>query len=112
MERDMNNAWISGPLTLGVALGGLLAVHSARAVPPNHETPKPVNQITCEEFLALSPDHQERVAYWVDGYRLAKGEEVIGTVGFDKFDRPVAALVEDCKRAPHETLWQKVKKHL
>ena len=33
-------------------------------------------------------------------------------VVFDKFDRPIAALVDDCKATPEETLWQKAKKYL
>jgi hypothetical protein len=71
-----------------------------------------VDQITCEEFLALNPDDQNRIAYWVDGYAQAKNEAAVGTVAFDKFGQPVAALVEDCRKAPKETLWEKLKKHL
>jgi hypothetical protein len=108
----MDRAWIRGSLTFGVVLVGLLAVHSARAAHPDHDTPTQVDQITCEDFLALSPDHQERIAYWVDGYRRAKGEDVVGTIGFDKFDRPVTDLVDDCKKTPDETLWEKVRKYL
>jgi len=40
------------------------------------------------------------------------GEAAIGTVAFDKFGRPIGALVEDCRVTPKETLWQKLKKHL
>jgi len=65
-----------------------------------------VDQITCEEFLALDPDDQQRIAYWVDGYQVAKGEVAVGTVAFDKFGQPVSALVDDCKTTPRETLWQ------
>lgn len=68
--------------------------------------------ITCEEFLALNPNDQQRTAYWVDGYQEAKGEAAVGTVAFDKFGQPIGALVEDCKATPKETLWQKLKKHL
>jgi hypothetical protein len=73
---------------------------------------KKVDQITCEEFLAMNPDDQNRIAYWVDGYAAAKGEAAVGTVALDKFGQPIGALVEDCKAAPKETLWQKLKKHL
>ena len=71
-----------------------------------------VDTITCEEFLALNPNDQNRIAYWVDGYQAAKGEAAVGTVAFDKFGQPIGALVEDCKATPKETLWQKLKKHL
>jgi hypothetical protein len=73
---------------------------------------KRVDQITCEEFLALDPDGQQRIAYWVDGYEEAKGEEGVGTVAFDKFGNRIGALVEDCRVTPKEPLWQKLKKHI
>ena len=102
----MRTGWIvasgTAALTLGLALGA----------PPVHAAGKQVDQITCEEFLALNPNDQQRIAYWVDGYQMAKGEAVIGTVAFDKFGQPIGALVDDCKAAPKETLWQKLKKHL
>src|SRR5262245_19219497 len=89
-----------------LASGGLLAAQATEAAS------KKVDQITCEEFLAMNPDDQNRIAYWVDGYSSAKDEASVGTVAFDKFGQPIAALVEDCKKTPKETLWQKLKKHL
>jgi hypothetical protein len=91
-------------LGVGLALGGAMAPGLAGA--------KQIDQITCEEFLAMDPKNQNRIAYWVDGYEAAKGEVAIGTVAFDKFGQPIGALVEDCKATPKETLWQKLKKHL
>jgi len=87
-------------------LGGLLAAGPAGAAS------KKVDEITCEEFLALKPDDQQRIAYWVDGYETSKGEAAVGTVAFDKFGQPIGALIDDCKATPKETLWQKLKKHL
>jgi hypothetical protein len=98
--------WIVGCAASGVVLGGLWAAGSASAAS------KQVDQITCEEFLTLDPDNQNRIAYWVDGYAQAKNEAEVGTVALDKFGQPIRALVEDCKKTPKETLWQKLKKHL
>ena len=98
--------WIAAPAALGIALGGLVAAGTASAAS------KQVDQITCEEFLALDPDDQNRIAYWIDGYAQAKGEAAVGTVALDKFGQPIGALVDDCKATPKETLWQKLKKHL
>ena len=86
----------------GIAIGAL----SAQAAP------KKVEEITCEEFLAMNPENQNRIAYWVDGYAEGKNESATGTVAFDKFDQPIGALVSDCKATPKETLWQKIKKRL
>ena len=98
--------WIAGPLALGFVLsaGGIAG--------PAAAADKAVDKVTCEEFLALDPDDQNRIAYWVDGYAQAKGEAAVGTVAFDKFGQPIGALIEDCKATPKETLWQKIKKHL
>jgi hypothetical protein len=104
----MHNDWMIGSITVGVVLGGLLAAGPVGA----ESKSKKVDQITCEEFLALNPDDQQRIAYWVDGYQVSKGEAAVGTVAFDKFGQPIGALVDDCKATPKETLWQKLKKHL
>src|ERR1700745_3434546 len=99
---------IIGAVTFGAVFAGLVTVGPVGAAPKQ----KQGDQITCEEFLALGPDGQERIAYWIDGYQAAKGEAVVGTVAFDKFGQPVGALVEECKATPKETLWQKLEKHL
>jgi len=95
---------------VSLALGASLAVVATAGTAS--AASKKVDQITCEEFLALNPDDQNRIAYWVDGYAAAKGEAAVGTVALDKFGQPIGALVEDCKKTPKETLWQKIKKHL
>ena len=97
-----------GSLVFGLVLSGLLTGGPVAAAGGNTR----VDQITCEEFLALDPDDQQRIAYWVDGYEEAKGEAAVGTVAFDKFGSPVGALAEDCRVTPKETLWQKLKKHI
>lgn len=107
-EGIMRNEWILSSVTVGVVLSGLIAIGPAHA----QSKSKQVDQITCEEFLALNPDDQQRIAYWVDGYAAAKNEAAIGTVAFDKFGQPIGALVDDCKATPKETLWQKLKKYL
>jgi hypothetical protein len=97
-----------GALALGAMLSGLVTAGRVAAA----DGKKRVDQITCEEFLSLDPDDQQRIAYWVDGYEEAKGEAAIGTVAFDKFGNPIGALVDDCRVTPKETLWQKLKKHI
>ena len=108
MRVNMRANRIVGWTGVGLALGGVLAAGPARG----ESKGKQVDQITCEEFLALNPNDQQHIAYWVDGYQSAKGEAAVGTVAFDKFGQPIGALVEECKATPKETLWQKLKKHL
>ena len=106
MDGMMRSRWIIGSVSVGV-LGSLLA-----AGPVGAAKSKQVDQITCEEFLAMNPDDQQRIAYWVDGYETSKNDAAVGTVAFDKFGQPIGALVDDCKTTPKETLWHKIKKHL
>ncbi len=73
---------------------------------------KKVEDITCEEFLAMNPENQNRIAYWVDGFAEGKNADAAGTVALDKFGQPIGELVTACKASPKETLWQKVKSHL
>ena len=95
----------------GLAIGvSALALAATVAVPAAADPKtKKVDEITCEDFLALNPNDQQRIAYWVDGYAQAKNEAAVGTVAFDKFGQPLGALIEDCKATPKETLWQKLK---
>ena len=93
--------WIALAAAAGIAAGG-----AARA------DEKKVEQITCAEFLALSPDHQERIAYWVDGYAHSKSPESVGAVAFDKFGRPIDALITACEATPDAAFVQTVKQHL
>ncbi len=91
---------------LASALGSLLV-----ALPAQAGEKKQVDMITCEDFVKMSPAAQERVAYWVDGYQHG-GKSAIEVIEFDKFGQPVGEIVEDCKKNPKETLWQRIKNHL
>jgi hypothetical protein len=101
-------SWIASVAAFGIAAGMLVGAGSAQA----KGSAKKIDTITCEEFLAMNPDDQNRIAYWVDGYAQAKGEAAVGTVALDKFGQPIGELIEDCKATPKETLWQKMKKFL
>jgi HdeA/HdeB family len=96
----------SAALAAALCALGLAAPRAAQAKDAK------IDQITCEDFLAMDPDNQNRIAYWIDGYAQAKGEATVGTVAFDKFGQPIGALVDDCKATPKATLWEKLKKHL
>jgi hypothetical protein len=93
-----------GFMAAAVMLGGLVGATPAHAAGKS----KQVDQ----EFLALNESDRNKIAFWVDGYEVAKGEAAVGTVAFDKFGQPIGALVDDCKKTPKETLWEKLKSHL
>ena len=94
--------------TAGFVLGSLVAAAPARA----ESTSTQVDQMTCEAFVAMKPDEQQRMAYWVDGDQTAKGDAAVGVVAFDKLGKPIGALVDECTMAPKETLGQTLTKRL
>jgi HdeA/HdeB family len=107
-EGIMNKHSTIVSASVGLVLGSLAAALPARA----ESKSKQVDMITCEEFLAMNPDSQQRIAYWVDGYQEGKGHSAIEVIELNKFGQPIDEMVKDCKATPKETLWQKVKKHL
>jgi len=60
---------IIGSVTAAMVLGGLLAAAPLRA----ESKKKQVDQITCEEFLALDPDGQRRIEASLRGRRCRVG---------------------------------------
>jgi len=74
-------------------------------------TDKTVNPetMTCEEFLALGEEVRPRAVYWIEGY--SQSGEKVESVRIDAFARPITTVVEECKKTPKETLWQKIKRH-
>jgi hypothetical protein len=66
--------------------------------------------MTCEEFLSLSSDVQPEAAYFLAGYDRAS-KTAVAAAGEIDLERDVAVLVEECKPAPKESLWARIKKH-
>ena len=87
----MRKEWISRSMALVVALAGLAA-----STTPSREE---LNRVTCEEFLALRPDDQQRIVAQLAAYRSAKG---------DTPDERIARLVDDCTPTPKETIGEKL----
>jgi len=71
---------------------------------------KKVNPVkmTCEEFTALDTSVQPEAAYWLDGYDAATKTEV-SEVGTIDYERDVNVVVIECKQAPKESLFSKIK---
>jgi HdeA/HdeB family len=67
-------------------------------------------KVTCEAFAAQTPEAQERVAAYLDGY--SKGGKKIEDVGEIDVNRQLDVMVVSCKEAPKLTLWDKFKMHM
>jgi arylsulfatase A-like enzyme len=49
-------------------------------------------RVSCEELLAMDPEPENRIAYWIDGYAESKREAPIGAVASDESGQPIGAL--------------------
>jgi hypothetical protein len=96
-------------LALGlVAAGGLVSLGN-----PAHADK--IKDITCAQFLEMDENAQNNIVYWVEGADVAASKKSVSAadveVGYDKFGRPVAAVVTACKADKKASLWEKIKAH-
>ena len=77
---------------------------------PGGKKVKPT-KMTCEEYVALDQKVQPEMVYWAQGYDKAKKLKE-GDLGEVELERDVAVVYVDCKQAPKESFWSKVKKHI
>jgi HdeA/HdeB family protein len=67
-------------------------------------------KMTCQEFVDLDQTTRPEVVYWADGYNTASKVQE-GVVDEVDLQRNVGVIYEECKQAPKESLWTKLKKH-
>ena len=68
-------------------------------------------KMTCEDYVALGEKTRPELVYWADGYDKAKKVKE-SDVGEVDLERDTAVIYEECKQAPKESLWARIKKHL
>jgi acid stress chaperone HdeA len=94
-------------LTIGVTAATLLT-GSMIAWAASSSVNKPLGKMSCEDFLALDEHFQPKVVYYAVAY--AKGGKVESAgVNIGGIEKIVPAVVDDCKKAPKESFWTKVK---
>ena len=69
--------------------------------------PKPSTKITCEEFLQLDEVSRPKIVYWFDGFN--RRGTVDETIDFDRSDRMLPVIVEECTKSPKHLLVKKMK---
>jgi acid stress chaperone HdeA len=80
-----------------------------RAHLPGGKKVKPT-KMTCQEFIEMDKSVQPELVYWADGYNKAKKMKE-GVAGEVDLERDVAVIYEECKQAPKESVWAKIKQH-
>lgn len=65
-----------------------------------------------DERLALNPNDQQRIAYWIDGYTQAKNEAAVGPLGRPADRAPRRGPRSDSQGDARAEFKQTVKKYL
>lgn len=63
-------------------------------------------KMTCDEFVALDDSIKPEAVYWSAGYNAGVKQEDVTQVDLE---RDIGVVVVDCKAAPKEPFWTKVK---
>jgi mannose-6-phosphate isomerase-like protein (cupin superfamily) len=93
-----------------VKAGQKLAVgpaHAHKSASHQASAKKPMSKMTCEEFVGLDESFQPKAVYWAVAYG-SKGQPEAEAVEVDGVEKVVPFVVDECKKAPKETFWQKV----
>lgn len=64
-------------------------------------------KMTCDEFVAIDDSVKPEAVYWADGYNAGVTHAAVDQVDLE---RDIGVVVVDCKQAPKESFWTKVKK--
>ncbi len=94
-----------------VKVGQKLAVGatSAKKSPAHHAAAKkPLSTMTCEDFVGLDESFQPQAVYWAVAYG-KNGQPEAEAVDVEGIETVIPYVVEECKKAPKESFWQKVK---
>lgn len=64
--------------------------------------------MSCEDFVGLDENFQPRAVYWAVAYgkRDAPKAELVDV---DSVETLIPFVIEECKKAPKKSFWQKVK---
>jgi len=69
---------------------------------------KPLGKMTCEEFLVLEDTVKPKVVYWAAAYGKG-GKPEAAVLDVEGTENVVPIIVEECKKAPKASFWQKLK---
>ena len=106
----MNKQGGRGAVVCGALIGNLALGASVLAADQAAKKKVKPETLTCEEFLAFGEDVRPRAVYRIDDYSKS-GKLTTEGVGEEAFTRPIAVIIDECKKTPKETLWQKIKSH-
>ena len=74
-------------------------------LPGGNKKVKPT-KMTCDEFVAMDQTVQPEAVFWAAGYNAGVKQEDVTAVDLE---RDIGVVVVECKQAPKESFWTKVK---
>ena len=94
---------------LAVGAAGASTAEAAHKSPTHQAAAKkPIAKMTCEDFVGLEESFQPKAVYWAVAYGKG-GQPEAEAVDVEGVESVVPVVVEECKKAPKESFWQKVK---
>ena len=95
-----HNKMTSNDVKIGQKLKiGVTATHNAA-------TKKPVSKMTCEDFLVLDESFQPQAVSLAVAYG-SNGEPKAESLAVEGVETVTPYIIEECKKAPKESFWQK-----
>ena len=95
----------------GVAVGiatAVLIFGSSLPVASAGPARKPLGQMTCADFLRLDDAAKPELVYWA-AIHARRGRLGTDVIDVGDTDSVVPLLIEQCKGAPRESFWRKVR---
>jgi acid stress chaperone HdeA len=81
----------------------------AMAVPAGAaaDTKKPIAKWTCADFIGVEDTLKPKLIYWATAQAKADKPEV-ATINIEGTEKVIPIVIEDCKKAPQDSFWQKL----
>ncbi len=96
------------PIVSMLVVTSVVLSAAASTVAQSPAKKKALGKWTCEEFLAVDDQFKPRAVYWATAY--AKGGKPEASIlDIEGTEQVTVAVIEECKKVPKESFWQKVK---
>ena len=95
-------------LIRAAVVAATLLASSALAFGQSSTTKRPIEKMTCEEFVGLEDSFKPNAVSWAIAYG-ANGKPESAGVSVEGIQQIVPVVIEACQKTPKESFWQKVK---
>ena len=85
----------------------ILLIAMAVPVGAAADTKKPIAKWTCADFIGVEDTFKPKLIYWATAQAKADKPEV-ATINIEGTEKVIPIIIEDCKKAPQDSFWQKL----